>query len=208
MNDGVSSIDIKMRNKKEEDILKIIVCNGLEDSCKITPPQTSAQKWEMIELIKDDIGFIFGKNWKRFFLIENQKVDEPHHIQYAFNNPWQIAYEVWLSSKGYVDYRLRKGNCYLINAFSYDIEDKYSSESAINMMTVSFNEGYKIRERACMVIERNLRRSHPDLTEELTLYQYRDPNNHSSLNSLLVWKFDPILGDSENCVRIWSGLRI
>ncbi len=229
--DRASSFDLAQKEKREKEILCVISCNNRigGTGCKIPPPTTSEERWEMIESVKNDLVYIFGEDWKIFFNEEYGVYLKPD-ITNSFRSPWGIAYEVWLSSKGYVDQTIRPKNEYDINAASCGIDLLYPSQEVDNERPayirsilaqngflsstkthkplVTHEDGCNIRIRACKVIERNLKNMHPDLSKELTLLQYREPNGEwSMLDKLLVWKFDPILGDSKNCIRIWSALK-
>jgi len=198
---------IQRRNADIDQIRGIIMCNSYNSNIKLEPPQTTAERWTMAESIEEDLRFIFGKRWRQF-LINSERF---HNIgrparrnESCFDNPWQIAYEVWVSSKGYIDAEVRLSIKYSIYALSFgiDAKPKQCGEPWCPEPMVDETEGRNIRLRACQVIERNLQTKHSELSKDLRLLQYNAPNDGSSqaYDKTLVWAFD-ILG--EYAVRIW-----
>lgn len=197
----------KLERWSIDEINKRIICNFIPDSPQVKPPKTKEERWIMVESIKDDLEYIFGKNWREFLI--NTEYDNSIGtfsrlpIRDRFYNPWHIAYEVWVSSKGYIDYKTRPDKCYRINSASYGI-DLGSVEEAKKSWypepLVNREEGRNIRMRACQTIERNLQACHPDLSESLRLLQY-NPKKRNDYSGNLVWDYDMFRGS--DCIRLW-----
>lgn len=118
----------------------------------------------MAEEISDDLKFIFGQNWRsRLNYVLLSPYDyirlRGNTVLGTFRHNIGIAYEVWLSSKGYISFSRNK-YCF---AFIGEQLPLYGNENS---------EDKQIALRAFERIEKNLQKSHPNLS--LKLYTVPD----------------------------------
>lgn len=198
--------EIKKQNAEINQIKTQIMCNSYRNNIHLDCPKTMSERWIMAESIKEDLEYIFGKRWRNFLINgENfHNIGQPaRRSKYRFDNPWQIAYEVWVSSKGYIDERVRLDIKYSVNALSFgvDADPQQCGEPWCTEPLTNTDEGRNIRLRACQIIERNLQAHHPDISQGLRLLQYKAPDNEcKAYDKLLVWAFD-ILG--KDAIPVW-----
>lgn len=145
------------RNRKREGKVRQAIYDEIEAKTrypmgKIIPPKTWEEFWIMCESISDDLKFIFGKEWRtmlNYTFIPNKDVSSyciGHYDRDLFVHPMQIAYEVWVSNKGYISRR----------KYNYSV-------IATDPNKTTNDEDKSIALRSCQMIEKNVQFAHPDL---------------------------------------------
>lgn len=152
-------------------------------------PKNSDEFWIMAEEISDDLKFIFGQNWRSRL---NYVLLSPYDyirlcgntVSGTFRHNIGIAYEVWLSSKGYISF-LRNKYCFAFIGEQPPLYDDKNSE-----------DNSQIALRAFERIEKNLQKSHPDLSLKL----YTVPDRKYDLK----WGHEFALTNCAVGERLWS----
>lgn len=126
------------------------------------------RKFDALNEISDSLTRIFGSNWMELFqneiLIPNLLTE--YHCHKGFFNIWDLAYAVYLSKHGYAP------------------SDRYRTRWFVRGVAESgfdHSQSYRVSERACMEIERNIRAKHGDAGFRL----YWDENKPD----MLVWEY-------------------
>lgn len=122
------------------------------------------------EEIEDDIRFIFGSEWKRIF----EFYDGPRNLwmdpcTQGFSNILNIAYRVWLSSKGYY---YEQGECNAVNPY-FSIEG------------VPLEQRSDIAIKTCYIIERNIQRIRHENLDDYTFFCHKYAGS-----SIVSWNYD------------------
>ncbi len=142
-------------NKKRDYIISKIYNSELEKKTRDRPEE------EMLEIFEQDIKeqliYIFGEEWKAGIY------DLELSCQYAFEDGYDLALNVWLSKQGYITWKS-------FHASGYNRPDDN-------------RDNERIITRAIQTIEANMQAKHPDLRLELVSEAYpNDPVLHVRWN--------------------------
>lgn len=151
---------IEAREKRYREIINKLTDNELESqmrskmNCKkpyySSPAYEISKKvrWDMLrEIPNEDLIYVFGANWEAIFTKE--RVYLPYAssgIYEAFGSIWEVAFNIWLSSKNLISSRHT----------SY-----YHTRFVIRGLPEEMDKT-QVALKACKIIERNIQKKHPE----------------------------------------------
>lgn len=150
---------IEARNKRYREIVDELTKGTLEGQMRDKmewkrrygcPTYDEVQKvrWDMLrEIPNEDLVYVFGANWEAIFTKE--RVYLPYAssgIYEAFGSIWEVAFNMWLSSKNLISSRHT----------SY-----YHTRFVIRGLPEEMDKT-QVALKACKIIERNIQKKHPE----------------------------------------------
>lgn len=150
---------IEARNKRYREIVDELTKGTLEGQMRDKmewkrrygcPTYDEVQKvrWDMLrEIPNEDLVYVFGANWEAIFTKE--RVYLPYAssgIYEAFGSIWEVAFNMWLSSKNLISSRHT----------SY-----YHIRFVIRGLPEEMDKT-QVALKACKIIERNIQKKHPE----------------------------------------------
>lgn len=150
---------IEARNKRYREIVDELTKGTLEGQMRDKmewkrrygcPTYDEVQKvrWDMLrEIPNEDLVYVFGANWEAIFTKE--RVYLPYAssgIYEAFGSIWEVAFNMWLSSKHLISSRHT----------SY-----YHTRFVIRGLPEEIDKT-QVALKACEIIERNIQKKHPE----------------------------------------------
>ena len=150
---------IEARNKRYREIVDELTKGTLEGQMRDKmewkrrygcPTYDEVQKvrWDMLrEIPNEDLVYVFGANWEAIFTKE--RVYLPYAssgIYEAFGSIWEVAFNIWLSSKNLISSRHT----------SY-----YHTRFVIRGLPEEMDKT-QVALKACKIIERNIQKKHPE----------------------------------------------
>lgn len=150
---------IEARNKRYREIVNNLTDDKLEYQMRGemdwkrrygAPPLSDVmeKRWKMLrEIPNEDLVYVFGANWEAIFTKE--RVYLPYAssgIYEAFGSIWEVAFNMWLSSKNLISSRHT----------SY-----YHTRFVIRGLPEEIDKT-QVALKACKIIERNIQKKHPE----------------------------------------------
>lgn len=154
--DSALDAAVKSREENYKNVIESLRDKKLEDYMRQKTENKSAARWDMLkEIPEKELIYVFGTEWKNLFTNER---DSSMHKYSSCNckmeSVWEVAFNIWLSTKHLISYHYHKGYSYRMNLFGYHKDPDILNERIKQSRRILIN--------ACKIIEKNIMETNPN----------------------------------------------